>query len=126
MAFIKTAGCKTCGTIKRNDEFALGQVVRCEKCDGKVAVGYTLHPYGTLFAKGEALKVFAPQTLGYPPSSNYPLRRLHENKIIVVVLEEGPDEQGTVLCRLPFRFKPEGAEHETDVMPILYSVLERA
>lgn len=122
--FITVLNCSKCGEETHNADWEAGRPAGCEKCDTPVMVGKKPHPYGTLFRRGERAKVFAPQTAGFPHAKFYPLRRLHEAKVVVTVLEEGPDERGSVLCRTPFSYTPEGSKTSTYEMPILYSALK--
>lgn len=122
--FITVLNCSKCGNETRNTDWVAGRPAVCGKCDAPAMVGERPHPYGTLFRNGDRAKVFAPQTLGFRHDGSYPLRRLHEAKVIVTVLEEGPDERGSVLCRIPFGYMPEGSKTSTYEMPILYSVLK--
>lgn len=135
MPFIKTVRCGFfCGYERRHDGFKAGSTVPCPTngCDEELVVRIESHPYGTMFRRGDPVRVFAPQTLGFRHDNEYPLRRLHEEstkyKRTFMVLEEGPDVQGTVLIQLPFFYKPAGLDSrgETNIMPVLASLLKPA
>lgn len=135
MPFIKTVSCPTCGFSGRNEDWEAGTEIPCPKAEvgeesHTVVVGLAQYPYGTMFRRGDLVRVFAPQTLGFRHDNEYPLRRLHEEstkyKRTFMVLEEGPDAQGTVLIQLPFSYKPAGSKEKMNSMPVLASLLKPA
>jgi len=116
--FIKMVRCNECSFTRRNQDWNVNVKVWIShpNCDNEeMTVCVISHPYPTMFRKGETCRIFAPGTLRFPPDKDYPLRRLHERKTIVTVLEEGPDAQGAVMVKQSFG----------DDIPVLYSVLRK-